>query len=331
MIVNATIGLRRFSIKPSNATDADTVRFAINRLISGNQVFPYGPDSSVYQPRHNLNLDPAQAAVDLGASPELVMQIVERMDKRNERLSQTVDEGALMLDELLGSNLSGARKPETTRVRVAPDATYKIQPKGPAAFPSLGGKQGASTDMEFIRLANTPMMDWDKPDQYHMDRNVTVRNLADVEELTRDYVKQHPESMLRLYLSPGGYRAWEVGEAMTPKEFAPRFDELQVDPDYARLSQTPPRSEGEGFASRISHKPGRIDWAAQPLTVIAGEQAIPNARSVQLVETMHDKPIRETYLTDGLGASFHAMQALQEELPGLSASMSRELKRRFHL
>ena len=307
------------------------MRFAINRLISGNQVFPYGPDSSVYQPRHNLNLNPAQAAVDLGASPELVMQIVERMDKRNERLSQTVDEGALMLDQLLGSNLSGARKPQATRVRVAPDATYKIQPKAPAAFPSLGGKRGASTDMEFIRLANTPMMDWDKPDQYHMDRNVTVRNLADVEDIARGYVKQHPESMLQLYLSPGGYRAWELGEAMTPKEFAPRFEELQVDPDYARLSQTPPPSEGEGFASRISHKPGRIDWAAQPLTVIAGERAIPNSRSVQLVETMHDKPIKKAYLTDGLGASSHAMQALKDELPGLSASMARELKRRFHL
>ena len=302
------------------------MRYALNKLLSSRQVSPYSGSNSVYTPRNTLNLDPASAAIDLGASPEQVIAIVDAMAERNQRLNHTVDEGALAFDQILGTNLSGARKPPLTRVDIADDASYKVQAKGPS-----GGQRGASTDIEFIRLANTPMMDWDRPDQYHMDRNVTVRNLGDVEDMARNYVQAHPESMLQLYLSPGGYRGWELSEAMNPKAFAPRFDELNVDPDYARIAQSPMWGDPSGFASRISHKPGRTDWAAQPLTVISGDQAIPNSRSIELVERLHDRPIRQAYLTDGYGASADAMTALQTEIPNVSNTLAKELQARFHL
>lgn len=293
--------------------------------MSGRQVSPFDVEPPIYIPRRQLNLDPMAAAVSLGSSSDELIAIADAMARRNDRLTQTVDEGALAFDQLLGTNMSGARKPPFTRVRLSDDATYKVQAKG------VTGHDGPSTDLEFIRLKQTPMMDWDKPDQYHRDANVTVRNLADVEAMAREYVKAHPESMLDLYLTPGGYRAWDLGEVMTPREFRPRFEELNVDPGYAYLSRAPYDGDSPGFASRISAKPGRVDWAAQPLTTISGRLAYPDPRSAQLVETLHDRPIRQAYLTDGYGASKDAMAALKEELPGVSKTLAREIKRRFHL
>lgn len=265
------------------------------------------------------------AATSLGSGSDALVAIANAMAARDQRLNQTVDEGALILDQLLGTNLAGARKPPFTRVKLADDAVYKVQAKG------VTGHSGPSTDLEFIRLANTPMMDWDKPDQYHRDANVTVRNLADVEALAHEYVKAHPQSMLDIYLTPGGYRAWDLGETMTPQEFKPRFEELNVDPGYAYLSRSPYDGDAPGFASRISAKPGRVDWAAQPLTTIAGKRAAANSRSSKLVETLHDRPIQKAYLTDGYGANKDAMAALQREMPGLSQALQAQLKRRFHL
>ena len=293
--------------------------------MSGRQVSPFEVEPPIYIPRRQLNLDPMAAAVSLGSSSDELIAIAEAMAMRERRLNQTVDEGALALDQLLGTNMSGARKPPFTRVNLSDDATYKVQAKG------VTGHAGPTTDLEFIRLKNTPMMDWDKPDQYHRDANVTVRNLADVEAMAREYVKAHPESMLDLYLTPGGYRAWELGETMTPREFKDRFEELNVDPGYAYLSRSPYDGDSPGFASRISAKPGRVDWAAQPLTTISGRLANPDPRSAQLIETLHDEPIERAYLTDGYGASKDAMAALKGELPGVSKTLATEIKRRFHL
>ena len=302
------------------------MRLAIQKLLSNTQVNPYEVSTDLYQPRDNYNLDPMQAAVLLGSSPEIITKLAEDVAYRQSRLNRTVDEGALMLDQLMGSNLSGVRKPPTSLMQIAPDATYKIQPR--EAPRSVGGP---ATDLEFIRLMKTPMMDWDKPDAYHMDKNVTVRNLGDVEDMARSYVKDNPQSMMKIYLTPGGYRAWEMGESMTPTEFQPRFESLNVDPGYAFLSVNPNQPDTEGFASRISAKPGRVDWAAQPLTVIKGEDAQVNPRSKLLIDTLHDDPIRQAYLRDGLGASANAIAALKQELPGVSKSMAKEMIRRFKL
>ena len=160
---------------------------------------------------------------------------------------------------------------------------------------------------------------------------LTAFTAGDVEAMAQEYVKAHPNSMLKLYLTPGGYRAWDLGETMTPKEFKPRFEELNVDPGYAYLSRAPYDGDSPGFASRISAKPGRVDWAAQPLATISGRLANPSMRSLQLVDTLHDAPIRKAYLTDGYGANKDAMAALKEELPGVSKTLAAEIRRRFHL
>lgn len=302
------------------------MRLAIQKLLSDKQVNPYDVSPDLYKRRDSYNLDPIQSAILLGSSPDTITKLAKIIAYRQSRLDRTVDEGALMLDRLMGSNLSGVKSPPTSLMQIAPDATYKIQPR-----PAPRSVGGPATEIEFIRLMKTPMMDWDKPDAYHMDRNVTVRNLGDVEDMAREYVKDNPKSMMQLYLTPGGYRAWEIGESMTPTEFQPRFESLNVDPGYAFLSVNPNQPDTEGFASRISVKPGRVDWAAQPLTVIKGAEAIANPRSKLLVDILHDDPIRRAYLTDGLGASKDAISALKQELPGVSQTMAEEMMRRFKL
>ena len=210
---------------------------------------------------------------------------------------------------------------------LADDAFYKRQTK---ASPT----GGPSTDWEFIKLTDTPMMDWDVPDPYHKNPvATTIQNLGDVEQLTRDYVSNHPESSLRIYQTPGGYRAWELGEQMTPLQFNPRFTELNVDPFYAQISQETPTNPNEGpagFNSRISHKPGRTDWVAQPIMELKGSKSIQSPRSQELVKTLHDDPIRKMYLGSN-GVSPDAIEVLKQQLPTVSKALERELIRRFKL
>lgn len=266
---------------------------------------------------------------------------------------QMVDAGAAQFDTLfrklgLNTNLAGVSKPPTVYYPIAEDVFYKRQYKAPGGFKyKYKGEPG--TIVEYLNLTNTPMADWDLPGPDHATANVTVQNLGDVEEIAREYVRRHPSSQLRLYQTPGGFRAWELGERMTPSQFGSRFNELNVDPDYALLTgnsidrisewQSPSTSKESvpfdppGFRSRISHKPGRVDWVAQPLVTIAGKESLADPRSRFLVNRLHDQPIRRAYLndTDRPGISSAAMQALARQLPTASSSLRRRLKEQFGL
>ena len=255
----------------------------------------------------------------------------------SQRAQQPVDLGSAYLDLYLKglgikSNFSGLSKIPTTYYPIADDIHYKRQFKysGRGTDPTQKG-----TVVEFLNLPKTPMMDWDTPGPYHADANATVRHLGDVEELVRDYTSRHPESRLQVYQTPGGFRAWEVGERKTVPEFKERFNELQVDPDYARISEVGlgktvdgVEIDPTGFRSRISHKPGRVDWVAQPIATFG--EGLPDARSQALVRRLHDEPIRKAYL-DTMGVSPAAMQALKEHLPTASAALQEALTSRFGL
>jgi len=230
------------------------------------------------------------------------------------------------------ANLSGLRKIPTAYYPISDDIHYKRQYK-PAGMGANQGERG--TVVEFINLPNTPMMDWDTPGPYHADRNATVRHLGDVEELIENYTANNPDSHIQLYQTPGGFRAWDVGQRMNVSDFKPHFEELKVDPDYALISQTglgrtvngvdidPP-----GFRSRISHKPARTDWVAQPIATFGART--PDPTSYRLVQELHDEPIRRAYLTQS-GVSPAAIAALKEHLPTASQSLQQQLISRFAL
>lgn len=286
----------------------------------------------LYTPRERYTIDPQVAALKLGSSPDTLRAIQEALNLQHRIHNQPIDAGAFELDLLLNkvgipSNLSNVRRRPQVAMPLADDAFYKRQSK---AAPT----GGPATDWEFIRLTETPMMDWDVPDPYHQNPvATTIQNLGDVEQLTRDYIRNHPESSLRIYQTPGGYRAWELAEQMNPSQFAPRFEELNVDPYYAQIAQQTPRNQFEGpasFASRVSHKPGRTDWVAQPIMELSGSEAIPSARSIQLVDTLHDAPIRKMYL-GASGVSPDAIALLKQQLPTVSEVLQRELINRFKL
>lgn len=304
------------------------MRFAAT-LLSDQQI--PASKTGLYIPREFYLIDPLAASQALSGSDRYAEAIQAALDLEQRISNQRVDAGALALDQALGrlglnTNLAGARKRPARVMPLADDVVYKRQTRQPTAM--QGG--GPGTDVEFIRLAETPMIDWDLPGPSHRDANVTVRNLGDVEDLVRSYVKQHPESLLRVYSSPGGYRAWELGESMTPKAFQPRFDELKADPDYARISLNSTPYEPSSFASRISHKPGRTDWVAQPLFTVHGSNAQLNPRSSQLIRTLHDQPIQQHYLTSG-GVSPDAMARLESNISTASQFLQKQLRRRFGL
>lgn len=301
--------------------------------------------------RQSFLIDPVALAAAIGP-PSYQRAAQAAAEYEQSRATETVDLGSAKLDQLLHSlgiqsNISGVAKPPTVYYPITEDAFYKRQYKSPSGFAyKWRGEPG--TIMEYINLTQTPMADWDVPDPSHQDANVTVRNLGDVEELARDYVRQHPQSHLRLYQTPGGFRAWELGERMTPAQFSDRFSELNVDPDYALFtnrtldSVSEWRADGSsggvpfdppGFNSRISQKPGRVDWVAQPIAIIKGREALVEPRSRYLVNRLHDEPIRRQYLSGGAvpGVSPEAMQALKRQLPTVSGPLRRSLQAKFGL
>ena len=326
-------GTRRF------AGEASALLALLQQAVAGEQTTAGDVWRQIGALQDSYALDPVAMAAQLGGVPyETAARGVS--DWATTKGSQPLDRGALAVDQLMRSigvstNLAGSTRPPSFYFPIAPDAQYKRQYKpGPPG-----------TVLEVINLANVPMADWDMPGPSHRDANVTVRHMGDVEELVRSYVRQHPTSSMQLYLTPGGFRAWELGENHTAETFQPRFEELQVDPDYSRLSTNSSpfawdtRTEaGEamripldppGFRSRISHKPNRVDWVAQPLKLFQGAEAQPIPRSVELVRTLHDRPIAERYLQGGV--SPEAMAVLQQQSTTASAALQAELRRRFRI
>ncbi len=289
-------------------------------------------------PRTDWLIDPVEAARAAG-DPRHIAAAEAAAAAVAERESRSVDAGALYLDQMmrglgLTTNMSGVGKPPRSTYPIEPGVTYKREYYEPRRA-GVKDTTRPGEMVEFVKFADTPMMDWDTPSDYHRATNVTVRHLGDVEELARQYVASNPESMLRIYQTPGGYRAWELGQRVDPEGFQPSFEQLKVDGDYARLAATagPGELEGialnaPGFSSRISHKPGRVDWVAQPILTLTGAEAMPDPISLRRVERYHDAPIRQAYLGGG-GVNADALEALKLQTPTASQVLQRELSRRY--
>jgi hypothetical protein len=322
--------------------NAATSRFAGQKLLAllGEAINP-GPPIATRDLWAQGFPDPAQWVLDplavTRANPDSrYSQAVQRIVAERERRANTmVDSGAAALDELAaragvrGMNLAGVRKPRALYFPLADGVGYKRDPIK-SKVPGQPGVMG-----EFVNFRDTPMLDWDIPDPSHVDSSVTVRNLGDVEELARQYVADNPESMLQLYQTPGGYRAWELGVRAAPGQVAGALEKAMVDPNYIMLAQRGQAYEtpegvtmgGPVFSSRISAKPGRTDWVAQPMLTVRGRNALPDPVSLSRVETFHDGPIARNFLAHGV--SPEALRMLAAQLPTASQQLRREVVGRF--
>jgi len=253
-------------------------------------------------------------------------------------LQQHIDTGALELDRVLGSmgvrsNLSGTLKYPTINYVLEPGVHYKRQHKLPADQ-SRATVQSPGMIQEFIGFKDTPMMDWDVAGPYHAERNATIRHLGDVEERIQNYLTQRPDATIKLYQSPGGYRAFDLTTRQSPIQYNSSFDLLDVDPDYRMISQqkpdvlkyegTIPVNDTERFNARINPKLNRVDWVAQPIALIKGTQSIIDPESRRRVSVYHDEPIEKNFLTGQ--AQTAGLEKVKENLPTASQFLQQQIR-----
>lgn len=271
-------------------------------------------------------------------NPDLQQALQKSQQFAQKVLQQHVDLGALKADELFSSlgiqsNLSETLKYPTTHYVLEPGVYYKRQHKLPA------NQKRATLDspgviQEFIGFKDTPMMDWDVAGPYHADRNATIRHLGDVEERIQNYLSQNPEAAIKLYQSPGGYRAFDLTTRQTPSQYNKAFELLDVDPDYRIISQQKPDvlkyigsiplNDTERFNSRINPKTGRVDWVAQPIAEIKGPKAIVDPESLRRVRIYHDQPIEQNFLMGQAQAA--GIQKVKENLPTASQFLQNHIR-----
>lgn len=294
-------------------------------------------DQLFAQSKQRFVIDPA-SVVARQNNPDLHQVLQKSQQFAQKTLSQHVDQGALALDDLFGSinirsNLSETLKYPTTHYVLEPGVYYKRQHKLPANQPRLT-QQSPGVIQEFIGFKDTPMMDWDVAGPYHADRNATIRHLGDVEERIQNYLTQNPQATLRLYQSPGGYRAFDLTTRQSPISYNQAFELLDVDPDYRVISQQRPDvlqyqgsipvNDTERFNARINPKVGRVDWVAQPIAELRGTQAIVDPTSERRVRTYHDDPIQQNFLRGK--AQAQGIEKVKENLPTASQFLQKQIK-----
>lgn len=294
-------------------------------------------DQLFAQSKQRFVIDPA-TVVSRQNNGDLAQALQKSQQFAQRTLQQHIDTGALELDRLLGSvgipsNLSETLKYPTTHYVLEPGVYYKRQHKVPAGQPRPT-VQSPGVIQEFIGFKDTPMMDWDVAGPYHAERNATIRHLGDVEDRIQNYLQQNPQATIKLYQSPGGYRAFDLTTRQTPTQYNPAFELLDVDPDYRMISQQRPsvlRYEGsipvndtERFNSRINPKLGRVDWVAQPIAEIAGAQATIDPESMRRVRVYHDEPIERNFLTGQAQAA--GLAKVKENLPTASQFLQNQIR-----
>lgn len=301
--------------------------------ISRQQIF----DELFSRAKQRFAIDPV-AIVNKQNNPDLQQALQKSQQYTQRILNQQVDPGALEFDRLLSnvgirSNLSDTLRYPTTHYLLEPGVYYKRQHKLPKGQ-SRPVLSSPGTIQEFVGFKDTPMMDWDVAGPYHANRNATIRHLGDVEDRIQNYLAQNPQATLRLYQSPGGYRAFDLTTRQTPIQYNQAFELLDVDPDYRIISQQKPDvlkyigklpvNDTERFNSRINPKVGRVDWVAQPIAEIRGTSAVVDPVSLKRVRTYHDDPIINNFLTGQAQAA--GIEKVKENLPTASQFLQKQIK-----
>lgn len=151
----------------------------------------------------------------------------------------------------------------------------------------IGYKKYERTALEFVQTDTIPMLDWDWPNRGHKTAKcVTITCLNDVISRLKDYLKVYPSQSIRVYVTPGGVRAFFLGTKCSVEDFYANFggETLNADPLYIRLTK-----RNEGFPVRISPKPSRVgDFVATYVCTLGAE---PNQEMLAVIKAVHDKPI----------------------------------------
>lgn len=202
---------------------------------------------------------------------------------------------------------------------------YRLDPKN--TFNNNGMPDIKDYPIHYTGFTHVPMGDWDWADKGHIAQNsITIENLGHAVDKLEQYVTDtSPDSYWKVYLTNGGVRAWDIGKRQRPIEWksSGRFEQLNIDPNYARLSGTTKRlptvPEGLAYPSfwtRVSGKPqrGSDDFVAMYLGDITGNNANINADSLRQISLYHDKPIQEWLLREGLDNKSVALELASQHL-----------------
>lgn len=143
-------------------------------------------------------------------------------------------------------------------------------------------------NVHFTACDSIPMLDWDWPNEGHKtDECITITCLNDVLKELRAYLELHPYQSIRVYVTPGGVRAFFLAKPMTVKEFFEQAggDTMNADPMYVGLCH-----RRGNFPVRVSPKPNRIGDFVAAYVMTLGQE--PNAEMLATLDSYHDKPIR---------------------------------------
>ena len=142
--------------------------------------------------------------------------------------------------------------------------------------------------VHFTAHSHIPMLDWDWPNVGHkQDECVTITNLKDVLIKLESYLEKHPDQSIRVYVTPGGVRAFFLGKWMSTEEFFVDGDgtTLDADPFYVDIS-----NKKGFFPARVSPKANRPgDFVASYVCTLGAK---PNAEMLRTLESYHDQPIK---------------------------------------
>lgn len=160
--------------------------------------------------------------------------------------------------------------------------------------------------VNFSIFERTPMGDWDFPDDIHDSASVTIRHAGDAIDSIKRFTHDNKDSNFRVYLTPGGVRAFDMTRRLTPRQYQKIGEDLNIDPQYLELSRdmvAPYGMEGihpeQGFSSRLSSKPGRSDdFVAYYLGSMG--QGLPHPTNKKLVTQFHDIPIARNISQEGI-------------------------------
>lgn len=139
-------------------------------------------------------------------------------------------------------------------------------------------------DINFTAFKTIPMGDWDWPNEGHKaEQCVTISTLEEVLDILKDYLTYFQDH-IRVYATPGGVRAFFLGQAMTPDEFWFRYP-FYADPLYRKFTLS-----SKFFSARVSPKPNREgDIVAQYVCTLSNIDADPELLNQLLVH--HDQRI----------------------------------------
>lgn len=152
--------------------------------------------------------------------------------------------------------------------------------------------------VEYMQFGNIPMQDWDFPDAIHPNAAVTVRHLGDAYASLVKRTTDNANERWRMYLTPGGIRAWNLTDQVTPTQqnTAREYrDSMNSDPLYAMFSE-----RENVWSSRISAKNRPDDFVAYPIAEVGN--GLPNPQNLNLVQRYHDIPIIENRAASQLPA-----------------------------